>query len=163
MGTSQGQRLILWSMSLREIAESPWVGVGPGHIREVIHGYCSSHLCSGEFLGFNQVHMQYLDSFLNAGIFGLLGLFVSFLGPLFFFLSRFCRGVEAGRIAAIAGVAVVLAAMTSALSQALYAHSISVISYFFTIAFLWFLATPDLETVSLLAPPVDQSKFPLHS
>jgi len=157
MGTSQGQRLILWGMSVREIAHSPWLGIGPGHFDGVIDRFCLSHVCTEDFRGFHGVHNQYLDSFMNAGIFGLLGLTVSFLGPLVLFLGRSLQWVEGAPMPATAGVAVVLAAMTSAVTQVLYGHNISVISYFFTIAFLWFMATPSLDPVAPLSSAGDES------
>ena len=157
MGTSQGQRLLMWEMSLREITHSPWFGIGPGHFDAVMDHFCLYHACTKEFAGFHGVHNQYLDSFMNAGIFGLLGLLVSFLGPLALFLNRAFLWVEGAPMAATAGVAVVLAAMTSAMTQNLYGHNISVISYFFTIAFLWFMATPPLEPVAPLPSVGDES------
>lgn len=157
MGTSQGQRLILWGMSVREIIHSPWFGIGPGHFGAVMERYCLSHVCTEGFRGFHGVHNQYLDSFMNAGIFGLLGLAVSFLGPLALFLSRSLLWVEGAPMPATAGVAVVLAAMTSAVTQVLYGHNISVISYFFTITFLWFMATPLLDPLALLSSAGDES------
>jgi len=157
MGTSQGQRLILWGMSVREIAHSPWFGIGPGHFGPVMDRYCLSHVCTEDFRGFHGVHNQYLDSFMNAGIFGLLGLTVSFLGPLVLFLGRSMLWVEGAPMPATAGVAVVLAAMTSAVTQVLYGHNISVISYFFTITFLWFVATPSLDPVAPLSLAGDES------
>ena len=157
MGTSQGQRLILWGMSMREIAHSPWFGIGPGHFGSVMDRYCLSHVCTEDFRGFHGVHNQYLDSFMNAGIFGLLGLLVSFLGPLVLFLSRSFLWLEGAPMPATAGVAVVLAAMTSAVTHVLYGHNISVISYFFTITFLWFMATPFLEPVAPLSLAGDES------
>jgi len=157
MGTSQGQRLLLWGMSVREIAHSPWFGIGPGHFDAVMDRFCLSHVCTEDFRGFHGVHNQYLDSFMNAGIFGLLGLTVSFLGPLALFLGRSMLWVEGAPMPAMAGVAVVLAAMTSAVTQVLYGHNISVISYFFTITFLWFMATPSLDLVAPLSSAGDES------
>jgi len=148
MGTSQGQRLILWSISLSAIARSPWFGIGPGHFDDVLKSFCVLHDCSGGFFRFNNVHNQYLDSFMNVGFWGLLGLMVSFLGPLVLFLRRALLWVEGAPIPAVAGAAVVLAAMASAASQILYGHSLSVISYVFTITFLWYLATPSLNPVT---------------
>jgi len=157
MGTSQGQRLILWGMSVREIAHSPLFGIGPGHFDAVMDRFCLSHVCTEDFRGFHGVHNQYLDSFTNAGVFGLLGLTVSFLGPLALFLERSLLWAEGAPVPATAGVAVVLAAMTSAVTQVLYGHNISVISYFFTITFLWFMATPSLDPVAPLSSARDES------
>jgi O-antigen ligase len=157
MGTSQGQRLILWGMSVREIAHSPLFGIGPGHFDAVMDRFCLSHVCTEAFRGFHGVHNQYLDSFMNAGVFGLLGLTVSFLGPLALFLERSLLWAEGAPVPATAGVAVVLAAMTSAVTQVLYGHNISVISYFFTITFLWFMATPSLDPVAPLSSAGDES------
>ena len=149
MGTSQGQRLILWDISLREIAHSPWFGIGPGHFDGVMDRFCLSHVCTDDFHGFHGVHNQYLDSFMNGGIFALVGLLASFLVPLGLFLRRSLCLVDGAPIAATAGVAVIVAAMTSAITQVLYGHNISVISYFFTISFLWFVAVPSLDRSGL--------------
>ena len=142
MGTSQGQRLVLWGMSLREIAMSPVLGIGPGNFDAVMDRYCQLNACTAAFRGFHGVHNQYLDSFMNAGVFGFLGLLTSFVAPLVLFLRRSLRSDERYSISASTGAAVVAAAMVSAFTQVLYGHNISVISYFFTLAFLWFLSSP---------------------
>jgi O-antigen ligase len=149
MGTSQGQRLVLWGMSLREIAHSPWFGIGPGHFDGVMDRFCLTHVCTEAFSGFHGVHNQYLDSFMNGGIVSLVGLLASFLLPLGLFFKRAVQIVEGAQIPAIAGVAVIVAAMTSAIPQVLYGHNISVISYFFTITFLWYGATASSGQASL--------------
>jgi O-antigen ligase len=140
--TSQGQRLLLWGMAIKEIFISPVFGIGPGHFDAVMHRYCAVNPCTSEFSGFHGVHNQFLDSGMNAGMIGLLGLLMSYLGPLVLFGKRIsspsssCSSSEAAR----AGVAVILAGMVSGLSQVLYGHNISVLSYFLTITFLWYLA-----------------------
>lgn len=141
MGTSQGQRLILWRIGIGEVFQSPWFGVGPGNLKSLIKDFCLAHICNNEFAGFNQLHNQYIDSFASAGFVGLTGLLVSFVGPMWLFFRRAIRIVPGDPIPGIAGLSVVLAAMTSAFTQALYAHNASVISYFFSISFLWFLST----------------------
>jgi O-antigen ligase len=142
MGTSQGQRLVLWGMSVREIAMSPVLGIGPGNFDAVMDRYCQLNACTAAFRGFHGVHNQYLDSFMNAGVFGFLGLLTSFVAPLVLFLRRSQRSAERYSISASTGAAVVAAAMVSAFTQVLYGHNISVISYFFTLTFLWFLSSP---------------------
>ena len=140
MGTSQGQRLILWGMSLREIVHSPWFGVGPGHFREALLRFCADSNCPVGFLGFNHVHSQYFDSALNAGLIGLLGLLLSLVSPLVLFYRQIALSTGPAQGASITGLAVVVAAMVSMISQPLYAHNISVIFYVFTISICWFLA-----------------------
>ena len=142
MGTSQGQRLILWGMSLREIVHSPFLGIGPGNFDAVMDRYCELNPCSVDFRGFHGVHNQYLDSFMNGGVIAFLGLLASYIVPLILFLRRSLSLIDNYSISAIAGAAVVVAAMVSAVTQVFYGHNISVISYFFTLAFLWFLSAP---------------------
>ena len=142
MGTSQGQRLILWGISLREIGNSPWFGIGPGRFKLVLSEFCSTGQCSLDFMGFNHVHSQYLDSALNAGLIGLSGLLVSFVSPAVLFYRQIAVSTGPGQGASIAGLAVVVAAMGSMVSQPLFAHNISVISYVLTISICWFLAVP---------------------
>ena len=144
----QGHRLLLWSIALKEIVASPFVGIGPGHFAHVIDRYCQEHFCLSDFSGYRGVHNQFLDSAMNAGIVGFVGLIVSYIGPLILFLRRTsmdapsCSSSNASK----AGVAVIMAGMVSAFSQVLYGHNISVITYFFSITFLWFLADqkPDM-------------------
>jgi len=142
MGTSQGQRLILWGISIRELVQSPWFGVGPGHFREALLRFCADANCSVNFLGFNHVHSQYFDSALNAGLIGLSGLLISLVSPAVLFCRQIAVTVGSEQGAAIVGLAVVVAAMGSMVSQPLYAHNISVISYVLTISVCWFLAVP---------------------
>ena len=142
MGTSQGQRLILWGISISELVQSPWFGIGPGHFREAVLRFCGDANCSVDFLGFNHVHSQYFDSALNAGLIGLSGLLVSLVSPIVLFYRQIAVTGGSAQGAAIVGLAVVVAAMGSMVSQPLYAHNISVISYILTISVCWFLAFP---------------------
>jgi len=142
MGTSQGQRLILWGISIRELAQSPWFGVGPGHFKLVLSQFCSYGNCSVDFSGFNHVHSQYFDSALNAGLIGLSGLLISLVSPAVLFYRQIAVTGGSAQAAAIVGLAVVVAAMGSMVTQPLYAHNISVISYVLTISLCWFLAVP---------------------
>ena len=142
MGTSQGQRLILWGISISELVQSPWFGIGPGHFREAVLRFCGDANCSVDFLGFNHVHSQYFDSALNAGLIGLSGLLVSLVSPIVLFYRQIAVTGGSAQGAAIVGLAVVVAAMGSMVSQPLYAHNISVISYILTISGCWFLAFP---------------------
>jgi len=147
MGTSLGQRLILWGISISELAESPWFGVGPGHLREALLRFCGDADCSVGFLGFNHVHSQYFDSALNAVLIGLSGLLISLVSPAVLFYRQITVTGGSAQGAAIVGLAVVVAAMGSMLSQPLYAHNISVISYVLTVSICWFLAVPDSRQV----------------
>jgi len=146
MGTSQGQRLILWSISLHEISNSPLFGIGPGHLKSVLSGYCAVNRCLGDFSSFNQVHNQYFDSALNAGLIGLSGLLITILSPAVLFCRRLSSPSAQVQSASVTGLAIVVAASVSMLSQCLFAHNISVISYFLTISICWSLASPpDVE------------------
>ena len=142
MFTGQGHRLLLWGIAIKEIASSPLFGIGPGHFDHIIQGYCLKHFCVPDFAGYRGVHNQFLDSAMNAGIIGLIGLLVSYLGSLSLFVKRVINLNDNHTIqnAAVTGMAVISAGMVSCLSQVLYGHNISVISYYFTITFLWFLA-----------------------
>ena len=142
MGTSQGQRLILWGISIRELVQSPWFGVGPGHFKLVLARFCSDRYCDVGFSGFNHVHSQYFDSALNAGLIGLSGLLISLVSPAVLFYRQIAVTGGSAQGAAIVGLAVVVAAMGSMVSQPLFAHNISVISYTLTISICWFLAVP---------------------
>jgi O-antigen ligase len=86
------------------------------------------------------MHNQYLDILLTSGLVGLAGWFIFSIGIFCLFYSRFRSGVA--RIISGAGSSVVVAMMISAFPQPLYHHNISVISFFFTITFLLFLAYP---------------------
>ena len=142
MGTSQGQRLILWGISIRELVQSPLFGFGPGHFKLVLARFCSDRYCDVGFSGFNHVHSQYFDSALNAGLIGLSGLLISLVSPIVLFYRQIAVAGGSAQGAAIVGLAVVVAAMGSMVSQPLYAHNISVISYILTISLCWFLAVP---------------------
>jgi O-antigen ligase len=140
MGTSLGQRLILWGISIREVFHSPWFGIGPGHFKSVLLQFCREVQCTLQFSGFNHVHSQYFDSALNGGLIGLAGLLISFVSPALLFYRRIAVSIGPAQGASIAGLTVVVAAMGSMISQPLYAHNISVISYVFTISVCWYLS-----------------------
>jgi len=142
MGTSQGQRLILWGITIRELVHSPLFGVGPGHFKLILSQFCSERYCDPGFSGFNHMHSQYFDSALNAGLIGLSGLLVSLVSPAVLFYRQIAVTIGSAQGAAIVGLAVVVAAVGSMLSQPLYAHNISVISYMLTLSICWFLAVP---------------------
>jgi len=147
MGTSQGQRLILWFISIREIANSPFFGIGPGHFKAVLLNFCAVNRCIGDFSSFNQVHSQYFDSALNAGLVGLTGLLITIFSPAVLFCRRLSASSAVVQNASAAGLAVVVAAAVSMISQSLFAHNISVISYFLTISVCWYLANPPASEV----------------
>jgi O-antigen ligase len=88
------------------------------------------------------VHSQYFDSALNAGLIGLLGLLISLVSPAVLFSRQIAVTGGSAQYATIVGLAVVVAAMGSMVTQPLYAHNISVISYVLTISLCWFLAVP---------------------
>ena len=140
MGTSQGQRLIAMQIALQSFFQHPLLGIGPGNGHQVIAAYCSANLCTDQFQGWTGMHNQYLDILLTSGLVGLAGWFIFSIGIFCLFYSRFRSGVA--RIISGAGSSVVVAMMISAFPQPLYHHNISVISFFFTITFLWFLAYP---------------------
>ena len=147
MATSQGQRLILWSISLHEISNSPLFGIGPGHFKAVLFDFCQVNRCLAGFSSFNQVHNQYFDSALNAGLIGLSGLLITIFSPAVLFYRRLSSSSMQVQIASVTGLAIVVAASVSMLSQCLFAHNISVISYFLTISICWFLASQTVVEV----------------
>jgi O-antigen ligase len=147
MGTAQGDRLILWSISIHEIVNSPFLGIGPGHFTGVLSSFCAINRCVGAFSSFNQVHNQYLDSALNAGLIGLLGLLITIFSPAVLFCRRLSSPSAQVQSASVTGLAIVVAASVSMLSQCLFAHNISVISYFLTISLCWFLASQTVVEV----------------
>jgi O-antigen ligase len=140
MGTSQGMRLIAIEIALRNFSRQPILGVGPGNGHQVIADYCRVNLCTDGFQGWTGMHNQYLDILLTSGLVGLAGWLIFSLGIAWLFYGRYCAGVAP--IISAAGLSIVVAMMISAFPQPLYNHNISVISFFFTITFLWFLACP---------------------
>ena len=147
MATSQGQRLILWSISLHEISNSPLFGIGPGHFKTVLFDFCQVNRCLAGFSSFNQVHNQYFDSALNAGLIGLSGLLITIFSPAVLFYRRLSSPSAQVQSASVTGLAIDVAASVSMLSQCLFAHNISVISYFLTISLCWFLASQTVVEV----------------
>jgi O-antigen ligase len=141
--TSQGQRLTLWSIALREIGSSPILGIGPGNFDPVMKWYCSTRDCNPDFASLHGVHNQFLDSAMNAGLLGLVGLMAAFTYPFFFFVRTFLSGASESSFvfSSMAGASVVAAAFVSSFTQVLYGHNISVLIYFFTITFLYYQAS----------------------
>jgi len=153
MYRSQGHRLLLWGIAVKQIFDSPFIGIGPGNFVDVINQYCQENFCVSDFSGYRGVHNQFLDSAMNGGLIGFFGLMFSYLGPLILFVRRISRKAfsSISSNAAMAGVAVIIAGMISGFSQVLYGHQISIISYLLTITFLWYLADqPQLRAVELV-------------
>ena len=148
--TSQGQRLTLWTIALREIGASPVLGIGPGNFDPVMKRYCSKRECNSDFASLHGVHNQFLDSTMNSGILGLFGLMAAFVYPFFFFVRKYLsRSAESSLVfPSIAGASVVAAAFVSSFTEVLYGHNISVLTYFLTVTFLYYLASePVIPTV----------------
>jgi O-antigen ligase len=143
VNTSQGRRLTLWSIALREIGASPVLGIGPGNFDPVIKKYCLSRDCEPDFASLHGVHNQLLDSAMNAGFLGLVGLMTAFVYPFFFFVRKSLSGTSAPSLVfpSIAGASVVAAAFVSSFTQVLYGHNISVLTYFLTTTFLYYQAS----------------------
>jgi O-antigen ligase len=141
--TSQGQRLTLWTIALREIGASPVLGIGPGNFDPVMKRYCLTHECNPSFASLHGVHNQLLDSALNAGFFGLAGLMTMFVYPFWFFVRKYFSlpSVSFSVFPSIAGASVVTAVLVSSFTEVLYGHNISVLTYFFTLTFLYYLAS----------------------
>jgi O-antigen ligase len=141
--TSQGQRLTLWSIALREIGSSPILGIGPGNFDPVIKKYCLSRDCEPDFASLHGVHNQLLDSAMNAGFLGLVGLMTAFVYPFFFFVRKSLSGTSAPSLVfpSIAGASIVAAAFVSSITEVLYGHNISVLTYFLTVTFLYYQAS----------------------
>ena len=147
MAGGQGHRLILWAISLRELANSPFFGIGPGHLKPLLSNFCAVNYCIPDFVSYNQVHNQYFDSALNAGLIGLSGLLITIFSPAVLFYRRLSSSSMQVQSASVTGLAIVVAASVSMLSQCLFAHNISVISYFLTISICWFLASQTVVEV----------------
>ena len=141
--TPQGQRLTLWSIALREISSSPILGIGPGNFDPLIKRYCSKRECNSDFASLHGVHNQFLDSTMNSGILGLFGLMAAFVYPFFFFVRKYlsCSAESSSVFPSIAGASVVAAAFVSSFTEVLYGHNISVLTYFFTVTFLYYQAS----------------------
>jgi O-antigen ligase len=154
MGTSQGQRLILWGISIHELSNSPFFGVGPGHFRQALLRFCATSNCSIGFTPINHAHSQYFDSAINAGLIGLLGLLISLCAPVVLFFRQVPITRGPAQASAIAGLSVVACAMGSMISQPLFAHNISVLTYVVTISICWYLS---------LSTPARVASVPLHS
>lgn len=146
MGTSQGQRLIMWSMALKSFSQNLVFGVGPGHGHAVFVDFCKSNICTSDFSRFKGVHNQYLDVLMNAGLIGFSGWLVFVIGVLGL-LARKLSG--ANPIAAATGLSVFLSMLVSVFSQGLYHHNIYVLIFFFSITFLWFMASSPAKISNL--------------
>jgi O-antigen ligase len=136
MATSQGARLMLISLGLESFYQHPLLGVGPGNGSQVIADYCRNHVCTPEFSAWKGAHNQYVDILMSAGIIGLAGWLTFSIGMAYLFLTRILSTKYAG--APIAGLAIVIAMMTSAFPQPLYNHSISIAVFIFTVSLLWY-------------------------
>jgi O-antigen ligase len=80
---------------------------------------------------------------MNAGILGLVGLMAAFVYPASFFVKKLLsRSAESSSVfPSIAGASIVAAAFVSSLTEVLYGHNISVLTYFLTVTFLYYQAS----------------------
>ena len=135
-------------MALREIGASPVLGIGPGNFDPIMKRYCSTRDCNPRFATLHGVHNQFLDSAMNSGLLGLVGLMAAFVYPFFFFVGQILSGTSEAPFlfSSISGASVVAAAFVSSFTEVLYGHNISVLTYFFTIAFLYYQASGPVES-----------------
>lgn len=131
-----GQRLALWRAAVRAGMQAPITGVGFGGFGEELERqYLTGVLPAAKRILYRQPHSEYLAAFAEAGVSGLLSLFLMFVAPVF----ALVRQIAAGRGSPAAFAALVTAAAFAgfALTDDIFDRQITVIAFFLLNA--WFL------------------------
>ena len=87
--TSIGARIEMWRTAVLMGAEHPWFGWGDREIAQAREAYVERSISHPYILNYNHAHSDYLELWARRGVFGLLGLTLAYVGPIFIFYRRF--------------------------------------------------------------------------
>ncbi|WP_433692157.1 O-antigen ligase family protein [Herbaspirillum seropedicae] len=138
--SSVGTRLEMWRIGMQLAPQHLLVGWGKQGMIDAKHEMVSQGQASPSVDEHTHLHNEYLDALVKRGIPGLAALLVLYLLPLWLFhrQRRLAAGYEA-RLAASAGVMMVLSYLAFGLTQAFLTHNNGVMLYAFLCSILWAL------------------------
>ncbi|MGO0789574.1 O-antigen ligase family protein [Herbaspirillum seropedicae] len=138
--SSVGARLEMWRIGLQLAPEHLLAGWGKQGMVEAKHEMVMQGRASPSVDDHTHLHNEYLDALVKRGVPGLAALLVLYLLPLWLFQrrQRLVAGSEA-RLAATAGVMLVLSYLAFGLTQAFLTHNNGVMLYAFLCSILWAL------------------------
>ncbi|MFC0321987.1 O-antigen ligase family protein [Gallibacterium melopsittaci] len=131
--TSVGARLDLWEASLAMIREKPILGWGHKGADERRRELGRLGLLAEYPANLGHAHNQYLNDFLERGIFGFLSLLSIFLFPLYAFAQAYRKYKENEEIKLFStlGIIHITSVISYGLTQAFFSHNSGNMFYFF--------------------------------
>jgi len=136
--SSVGARLEMWRIGRQLAPQHPLMGWGKQGMMEAKHALVVQGQASPSVDDHTHLHNEYLDALVKRGIPGLAALLILYLLPLWLLHRRLrlAAGFEA-RLAATAGVMLVLSYLAFGLTQAFLTHNNGVMLYAFLCSILW--------------------------
>ena len=136
--TSLSYRVESWKAAWQIGADSPVIGVGPGHFRKSLKAYVRQNPKLEGLQSVKHAHNQFLQTFATAGIVGLTAL-VSLLLCHAFLFARYLSAVypESIRSLALAGLLLVLAYALMSLTAVPFERKKLLLLYGFSSASMW--------------------------
>ncbi len=136
-GTSIGSRFEMWKSAWSMFRESPLLGGGWGEFRDYTRKLIKQGEISPAVGRYSHAHNEYLSTLAKGGLLGFSALMALFLVPGWIFLQLFRRNSdESLRSFALAGLVLILAYMSFALSEAIFERSRPVLFFTFYLAVL---------------------------
>jgi O-antigen ligase len=144
---SVGERLAMWRSAGHAALDHPLTGVGIDQFGAYLRRQVAHDRASPEIAKYDHPHNEYLEWAATGGVPGLLVLLSMFGFPLAYFVRHARRGGQDVRVAAIAGVAVILMYMLCALTDNVFYRAMPHSLYFFLVLGLTMLiASRDLSS-----------------
>ncbi len=135
--TSIGARFEMWKSAWSMFSESPLLGGGWGEFRNYTRKLIKQGEISPAVGRYSHAHNEYLSTLAKGGLLGVLALMALFIVPGWIFLQLFRRNSdESLRSFALAGLVLILAYMSFALSEAIFERSRPVLFFTFYLAVL---------------------------
>ena len=142
--SSTGIRLELWSVSLKIWMKGDMVlGAGAGSFSEQVSMLVAKGEVSSIVGRHGHAHNQLIHTLVERGLAGLFFLLLSFFMPLYLFLEKIKE--PRNNFSSLAGIAIISTTFFSSMTQVLFAHNQSVVSYWMFICVFWYLSSLESE------------------
>ena len=136
-GTSIGSRFEMWKSAWNMFTENPLLGGGWGEFRDYTRKLIRQGVISPAVGRYYHAHNEYLSTLAKGGLLGFMALMALFLVPGWIFFQIFkSNSDETSRSIALAGLVLILAFMSFALSEAIFERSRPVLFFGFYLAVL---------------------------
>jgi len=145
--TPTGARMELWCAAIKVWSKGDMVvGEGIGSFGDQLLSMIASGDINAAVGVFGHAHNQFLHTLAERGLVGLILLLISFLVPLYLFFTRFKD--SSSSLFALAGVAIIVTTVFSSMTQVLFAHNQSLISYWMFLCVFWYLSSDSVGSMA---------------